>query len=213
MRKRPTARCKFLVSPLFLYFSRILETGEHKEPTSHAVLEILILSLGTIIIYPLSNSLKPEAFPLTHKNNNSPEEAAKHHSLLITWLLRHPDEFIEKCESVHNILARWKQWALTGPVRKVRWAACGPLASGRLSIAALTGLPVYRTGYRKVTTTGLPVRYLMMEANSQKQKNIFVARGCRNSSRIREKFKRITPHARKSEAGRTRRGIFNLLPH
>ncbi|GFW57978.1 uncharacterized protein TNCV_2741241 [Trichonephila clavipes] len=89
----------------------MLKTTDHEQPTSHAVSEIFALSLRAITIRSLSNSLRLAAFPFSLKikckNDSLPSPAAvKYHSLLITQLPRHADEFIEQYGGVHIVLAQ-----------------------------------------------------------------------------------------------------------
>ncbi|GBO44758.1 hypothetical protein AVEN_88333-1 [Araneus ventricosus] len=72
---------------------------------------MLVPSLRTITICPLSNSLRSAAFPITGKikckNDFLPSpEAVKYHSHLTTCRPRHSDEFMKKCGDGHNVLAR-----------------------------------------------------------------------------------------------------------
>ncbi|GFW99786.1 uncharacterized protein TNCV_3420151 [Trichonephila clavipes] len=110
MRGRPTARCLLLVSPVFILFAQMLKTAEPKQSISYAVSEIFVPRFRIITTScPFSNSLRPAAFPLTRKikcknDSLSAPEAVKHHSLLITRLPFHPDEFIENYMTDHVIL-------------------------------------------------------------------------------------------------------------
>ncbi|GFV76807.1 uncharacterized protein TNCV_4730271 [Trichonephila clavipes] len=100
-----------LVSPLFAHFVEIPKAAEEEQPTSQIVSKILVPSHQATTICPLSNSLRPAIFSFIRKNmckNDSLSylTAVKYHSLLITSLSSHPDEFIKRCEGVHNLLAR-----------------------------------------------------------------------------------------------------------
>ena len=82
---------------------------DHEQPTSRVVSEILVPSLRAITICPLSKMLKSAASQNSQKSKqtNAYKSPApvKRHFHLITYLPRHPGEFIAKCRGGHKVLA------------------------------------------------------------------------------------------------------------
>ncbi|GFU56913.1 uncharacterized protein TNCV_2437901 [Trichonephila clavipes] len=92
---------------------------DREKPTNRAVGEILIPRLRVITIFPIPNSLRPAAFPITRKTKCKKDSlpsltVIRYHFLLIRCPLRHLDEFIENFGGVHNVFWLVSVYILAG---------------------------------------------------------------------------------------------------